>query len=102
MYRRTSSEPGPSRLIAAPHGLSPEPRYGPNIGAYDPDGPKWLYTTSSTTPRPRAWQASTIRFSPSGPPYGSCGAYQQTPSYPQPRGPLKAATGSSSTKSTPS
>src|SRR2546423_11741988 len=101
MYRRTSSEYAPSRLTERPQSVAASARYGPNSGAYAPDGPKWLYTTSSTTPRPRRWQASTNRLSPSGPPYGSCGEYQQTPSYPQLCSPLNALTGNSSTRAMP-
>ena len=50
---------------------------------------------------PRWWQASTKCLKPSGPPYGSCTAYQPTPSYPQLWVPLTAFTGSTSTRSTP-
>ena len=43
---------------------------------------------------PEPWQASTNRLSPSGPPYGSCTAYQVDAVVAPAPAPLKALTGS--------
>ena len=50
---RTSSEPGPSRFIASPHGVRcASVENGPKRSQWSPLGPRWFCTTSSSTAEP--------------------------------------------------